>query len=115
MRYGLKEEQWDRLREVFAKNPRIEKAVLYGSRAKGTHRPFSDVDITLTGSELSTKDLADLMNAIDDLLLPYMFDISLFSKLKSPELLDHISRRGIVVYERDKTEDTYATKQTTKT
>lgn len=115
MKYGLKEEQWDRLREVFAKNPRIEKAVLYGSRAKGTHRPFSDVDITLVGSELSLNDLADLVNGIDDLLLPYMFDISLYSKLKSPELLDHISRRGIVVYERDQKEDTYDPKQTTKT
>lgn len=100
MRYGLKEEEWDMLCNVFAKNPRIEKVILYGSRAKGTYKPFSDVDITLVGEELSLNDLADTMNAIDDLLLPYMFDVSLYHKLKSPELLDHIGRRGVVVYNR---------------
>lgn len=100
MRYGLKEEEWDMLCNVFAKNPRIEKVILYGSRAKGTYKPFSDVDITLVGEELSLNDLADTINAIDDLLLPYMFDVSLYHKLKSPELLDHIGRRGVVVYNR---------------
>lgn len=100
MKYGIKEEQWDMLCNVFANNPQIEKVILYGSRAKGTFKPFSDVDITLVGSDLSTTDLADTMNAIDDLLLPYMFDVSLYHNLKSPELLDHISRRGVVVYNR---------------
>lgn len=100
MKYGIKEEQWDMLCNTFAKNPKIEKVILYGSRAKGTFKPFSDVDITLVGSDLSTTDLADTMNAIDNLLLPYMFDISLYHKLKGPELLDHISRRGIVIYKK---------------
>lgn len=101
MKYGIKEEQWDMLCNIFANNPKIEKVILYGSRAKGTYKPFSDVDITLVGNDLSTTDLADTMNAIDDLLLPYMFDVSLYHKLKSPELLDHISRRGIAVYNRE--------------
>ena len=100
MRYGIKEEQWDMLCNIFAKNPKIEKVILYGSRAKGTYKPFSDVDLTLVGSDLSLNDLADTINAIDDILLPYMFDISLYQQLRSPELLDHISRKGIVVYNR---------------
>ena len=101
MKYGIKEEQWDMLCNVFANNPKIEKVILYGSRAKGTFKPFSDVDITLVGSGLSTNDLADIINAIDDLLLPYMFDISLYHKLRSQELLDHISRRGVVIFSRE--------------
>ncbi len=100
MKYGIKEEQWDLLCNIFANNPKIEKVILYGSRAKGTYKPFSDVDITLVGNDLSTNDLADTINAIDNLLLPYMFDVSIYQKLKSPELLDHISRRGVVVYYR---------------
>ena len=101
MKYGIKEEQWEMLCRVFANNPKIEKVILYGSRAKGTFKPFSDVDITLVGGTLSITDLVDTMNAIDDLLLPYMFDISLYHKLKSPELIDHINRRGIAVYNRE--------------
>lgn len=100
MKYGLKDEHWDALCNVFAKNPRIEKVILYGSRAKGTYKPFSDVDITLVGDELTPKNLSDINNAIDDLLLPYMFDISIFHTLQSDKLKDHINRRGIVVYER---------------
>ena len=100
MKYGLTEEQWDMLSNVFARNPKIGKVILYGSRSKGTYKPFSDVDITLVGDELSVNDLSDTMNAIDDLLLPYMFDVSLYHKLKSPELLNHISRRGVVVFKR---------------
>lgn len=100
MRYGLKEEQWSVLCKLFAKNPRIEKVVLYGSRAKGTFKAFSDVDITIFGANLQVSDLSDTINAIDDLLLPYMFDVSIFHKLRNPELIDHINRRGIVVYEK---------------
>lgn len=101
MKYGLTEEQWAMLCNVFAKNPHIEKVILYGSRAKGTYKPFSDVDITLDGEGLSVTDIAEIATAIDDLLLPYMFDISLYRNLKNPDLLDHISRRGITVYERN--------------
>lgn len=36
--------------------------------------------------------------AVDDLLLPYHVDLSLFHALKNEALLDHIRRRGIVIY-----------------
>ena len=49
MKYGIKEEYWKKLCELFAKKPKIEKVILYGSRAKGTYKPFSDIDITLLG------------------------------------------------------------------
>ena len=39
MKYGIKEEYWKKLCELFAKKPKIEKVILYGSRAKGTYKP----------------------------------------------------------------------------
>lgn len=100
MRYGIKEEYWQRLSEIFAQIPQIEKVILYGSRVKGTYKPFSDIDITLVGETLTHNDLLRIMNDIDDLLLPYMFDISLFHDLRNEELIEHITRRGAVVYSR---------------
>ena len=47
MPYGLKDTELEKLRKTFAANERIERVVLYGSRAKGNYKPFSDVDITL--------------------------------------------------------------------
>lgn len=100
MPYGLKEIELEKLDVVFAANERIERVVLYGSRAKGNYKPFSDVDITLEGPELTHTDLSRLSLAIDDLLLPYQFDISIFHTLKNEALIDHIRRIGITIYER---------------
>lgn len=100
MPYGLKEIELAKLNEVFAANERIERVVLYGSRAKGNYKPFSDVDITLEGAELTHTDLNRISLAIDDLLLPYQFDISIFHTLKNEALIDHIRRMGITIYEK---------------
>ena len=64
---------------------------LYGSRAKGTYKPFSDVDITLEGKNLTRHHL-------NDLLLLYHFEIFLFNKLKNESFIDHIKRRGIRIF-----------------
>ena len=98
MPYGLKDIELEKIRLLFAKNERIESVILYGSRAKGTYKPFSDVDITLVGSELTRSDLNHLLLSIDDLLLPYQFDISIFHNLKNPDLIDHIQRVGFTIY-----------------
>ena len=100
MPYGLKDIELAKLNEVFAANARIERVVLYGSRAKGNYKPFSDVDITLEGDELTHTDLSRLSLAIDDLLLPYQFDISIFHTLKNEALIDHIRRMGITIFEK---------------
>lgn len=101
MPYGLKDTELEKLRKAFSANGRIERVVLYGSRVKGNHKPFSDVDITLEGAELTHTDLSRLSLAIDDLLLPYKFDISIFHTLKNEALIDHIRRMGITIYERE--------------
>ena len=95
---GLSIDDWAKLTALFKKNEHIERVVLYGSRAKGNFKPFSDVDITLFGSELTQSDLSQLLVDIDDLLLPYQFDVSLFKSLKNEELIAHIERVGIEIY-----------------
>ena len=97
---GLKDTELQKLHDLFSKNSRIEQVILYGSRAKGNYKPFSDVDITLIGEQLSRTDINRLHAALAESTLPYQFDISLFSSLKSEELTDHIHRRGIVIYQK---------------
>lgn len=99
MPYGLTDMEWNKLLGIFASNERIKQAILYGSRAKGTYKPFSDVDITLVGDDLSRRDLNRLLLAVDDLLLPYRFDLSIFHSLKNEALVEHIRRRGVIIYE----------------
>ncbi len=101
MPYGLTDIDILRLQKLFTNNSKIDKVILYGSRAKGTFKTFSDVDITLLGENLSRTDINQLSLAIDDLLLPYQFDISIFSTLKNEELIDHINRIGITLYQKN--------------
>ena len=100
MMYGIEDNEWKKIFALFKHFPRINKAILFGSRAKGNYKPFSDVDIALIGQDLSIHDLLHLNNEIDDLLLPYEFDICIYNNLKSEELKEHINRKGIVVYEK---------------
>ena len=100
MRFGLPESAIARICAVFAAHPEIEKAVLYGSRAKGNFKPGSDIDLTLYGSGLTHALLLDLLVELDDLLLPWMIDLSLFASLNHPALKEHIQRVGEVFYQR---------------
>ena len=98
--YGLTTLEWETLRKIFARNERIEQVVLYGSRAKGTHKPFSDVDLTLFGERLTRQDLNHLAEALAESLLPYQVVMSLFRALKNEALKEHIHRIGKPVYQR---------------
>ncbi len=100
VRFGLRAATIDKICTVLAKHQRIEKAVIYGSRAKGNYKPGSDIDLTLYGQNLTRDDLATVMDELDDLLLPYSIDLSLFDELNHAKLREHIERVGLVFYER---------------
>ena len=99
LRFGLKESTIDSINAVFSQYPDIEKAVLYGSRAKGNYREGSDIDLTLMGGKLSHAQLNRIEMQIDELLLPYTIDLSLFESIDNANLIDHIRRVGVVFYE----------------
>ena len=100
MKYGLPERKVNQICAVLAQYPQVERAVLYGSRAKGNFKPGSDIDLTLHGPDLTQKLCATIAEALDDLLLPYTIDLSVFADLQHPELEAHIQRVGVVFFER---------------
>ncbi|MCX6863787.1 MAG: nucleotidyltransferase domain-containing protein [Verrucomicrobia bacterium] len=99
-RFGLTEPTIEKIGGVLAQHPQVEQAVLYGSRAKGNYKNGSDIDLTLMGEELCHDDLLKLMGELDDLLLPYMIDLSIFHQLTHQDLIDYIRRVGVVFYEK---------------
>ena len=100
MNHGLSDATVRKIQQVLAGFPEVEKAVLYGSRAKGNFKPGSDIDLTLFGEELNERVMSRIYWALDDLLLPYEMDLSCFADLKHPALIDHIQRVGVPIYER---------------
>ena len=100
-RFGLKDATIQKICGVFAEYPQVEKAVLYGSRAKGNYKTGSDIDLTLYGGEDLTLDiLYRLMDKIDDLLLPYSFDLSILRTITDPDVIEHIQRVGVIFYQK---------------
>ena len=100
MKFGLKEKVLEQIQHVFSEFPQWEEAILYGSRAKGTHKDGSDIDLTLKGGSLNLEVLNQIRSKLDDLPLPYTFDLSIFSQIDNAELVDHIHRVGKCFYKR---------------
>jgi predicted nucleotidyltransferase len=100
MKYGLPDQAVNQICAVLVQYPQVDRAVLYGSRAKGNFKPGSDIDLTLCGSDLTPQLCATIAQALDDLLLPYSIDLSVFALLNHPELESHIRRVGVVFFER---------------
>ncbi len=98
MQFGLKKETIEKIIEIFERYDEIEKVILYGSRAKGNFKPGSDIDLTLIGKKLNLTILNKISLELDDLLLPYTFDLSLYNHIKQPDLIDHIQRVGKVFF-----------------
>lgn len=103
MTYGLSDETVERIRRVFAAHPEVDRAILYGSRAKGTFRTGSDIDLTLESEAATTSLLLKIEMELDDLLLPYKIDLSLLDHIEAPDVKAHIARVGQVFYDRAST------------
>ncbi|TKB97538.1 nucleotidyltransferase domain-containing protein [Pedobacter cryophilus] len=100
--FGLKEEDIEAIQQIFSKNEKIEEVILYGSRAKGNYKTSSDIDLTIVTDELTLQELQKIEGEIDDLLLPYQLDLSIFKQISNPDLIDHIKRVGVPFYRKDK-------------
>ena len=98
---GLKAEDIEAIKRVMQQHPGINSVILYGSRAKGTFRPGSDIDITLKGRSLKMASLFKIMEQLEQLDLPYEIDLSLYSQIENTSLLEHIERVGKVIFKGD--------------
>ena len=91
--YGLLETD---LREIIAAAetlPEIDQIILFGSRAKGSYKSGSDVDLAIKGKGVTYETvlrLADLLN--EQKPLPYFFDIVDYHSIYEPKLIEHIDR-----------------------
>ena len=100
IKFGISEGDLEALISELRENPKVNEIVLFGSRAKGTFKNGSDIDIALKGVRLNLNDILDATSEIEKLLLPYKLDLVIFNRITEPALIDHIKRVGIVLFKR---------------
>jgi predicted nucleotidyltransferase len=97
---GLSDSELQILRDVFARFPDISEVILFGSRARGTHRASSDVDLALKGKNLSIDTLAKLRYILEEETnLPYFFDVVIYDRVENEALKREIDEGGNQIYE----------------
>ena len=100
---GLKDRHRAAIVAAIAANDRVERAVLFGSRATGTNTVSSDVDIALFGDHLTLTDRARLSAVIDKLPIAQSVDLVLYNSIDNPTLREHIGTHGVEWYRREQT------------
>jgi predicted nucleotidyltransferase len=98
MKFGLNKNVIAKINRVFAKYPQVEQVIIYGSRAKGNYKKGSDIDLSLKGQNIDLSLMQAIELEIDNLMLPYTFDISIFKQISNPDFTDHINRVGLEFY-----------------
>ncbi len=95
---GLTQKELEVLEKVFKKFNKLEEIILFGSRALGTHKKASDIDLAIKG-DVDINTLAKLKYTLEeDTLLPYFFDIVIYDNLENEELRKHIDEFGKVIF-----------------
>ena len=93
----LQPEELEMVRSVFRLHPEVKTATLFGSRAKGTLDDRSDVDLVGTGDVAPLRAEA-IAAELEELAMPYRFDIQSLEHIRYRPLLEHIERVGIRIY-----------------
>jgi uncharacterized protein len=96
---ALSERELELIHRVLIRHPEVAAAILFGSRAKMSSQPESDIDLALQG-DLDSLAAESIAADLDELPLPYRFDVKAYSDIRSKQLLDHIQRVGVVIFKR---------------
>ncbi len=100
MPFGLSQRDVDLIRQTLSKLSEVQKAIVFGSRAKGNAEPGADIDIALKGESVTEKTVLTLVTAQEELPLPYFYDIVAYHNIQNQDLIEHIDRVEGVLYER---------------
>jgi len=97
-RFGLEQHILDRIVNVLATHPLVERAVVYGSRATGNFKPQSDIDLAIYSSEMSDKEFARLRFEIQELPIVFKLDVVRFDTLGDIGLKRKVFQEGKTIY-----------------
>lgn len=77
---------------------RIDMVGLNGSRAKGTHREYSDIDLVLYGG-ITEEDVDRIRTLFEESLLPFFVDVNAYHLIDYPPLRREIDSTMVPLFQ----------------
>jgi len=96
--FGLKDSIIINIKNILCKYDEIEKALIFGSRARGDYKKTSDIDIAIISGNITSTRLNLLRNDFDELDIIYTVDVVDFHKISKEELKNNIINEGVVIF-----------------
>jgi len=97
-RLMLRERDLAVLRQTLGRFPFVAEALLFGSRATGSARRASDVDLAIAAPSADRRQWADLGAALEEAPLIYELDVVRLERATSPRLQEKIARDGVRIF-----------------
>lgn len=97
---GISEDSISLVLSILKAHKAVKEAILFGSRAKGTYKPGSDIDIAIKGENIDKDVLSSLNAAFEESPLIYFVDVISYSHITNLDLKNHIDRVGKVFFKR---------------
>jgi len=98
MPFGLTRKQMSSILDVLKVFPEVERSAIFGSRALGTFKKGSDVDLVLYGDIRDETVTAISYRLNEEGILPYFFDVINYKTIDNPALKEHIDRVAVTFY-----------------
>lgn len=100
MSFGVAEDLLEQIVKVLSSNPRVKKAVIFGSRARGDYKEGSDIDIALYADNLTSEELNSIRLLAEEIDTVLKIDILGVDRIGTKSLIDNIRREGKTIFER---------------
>ena len=98
--YGLTERVMQTLHDILYKYPEVLLVHIFGSRAIGTNKPGSDIDLAIMNKGTGSQTLLRLKSDFEESSLPYKVDLVEFHTLTNPDFVENIKQEGTIFYQR---------------
>ena len=95
---GITRKELNMILPVLQKHKNIERAIVFGSRAKGNSRSNSDIDIAVFG-DIDFISVEEIILDLEELPIIQKFDVLSYNDIKNKALKQHIDRAGVTIYE----------------
>lgn len=89
----------EKIKNIFSNYNKIEKAILYGSRAKGNFTNGSDIDITIIAPDMTFSEYLMVLSRLNELDIPEKIDLTKY-ELLDEDVKAHIKRVGKEIYKK---------------